>query len=151
LRRSIILVPLILLITGCGDSKKPSSGLEATRAVYAQQADAVCQKADDDLVALGQPGGLNDLPVYATKAAAIVTRERDELKALQPPAGDVARVKELNTTLDAVVRVADGLVKVAATGDARALADYVKQNGAADQKAKKLSKELGMTVCGTPP
>jgi hypothetical protein len=149
LRRSIILVPLVLLIAGCGDAKKPSPDEQVTRAAYAQQADAVCLKADGDLKALGQPDGLNDLPAYATKAAAIVTRERDDLKALQPPPGDEERVKELNTAVDAIVRVAKGLEKVAAAGDPAALADFVKQNGAADAKAKKLAKDLGMQVCGT--
>ena len=137
----------MLLIAGCGDSKKPSPDEQVTRAAYAQQADAVCQKADDDLKALGQPNGLNDLPAYAKQAAAIVTRERDDLKALPAPGGDQDRVRELNSTIDDVVRVANGLGKVAATGDAAALSDYVKQNGAADAKAKKLAQDLGMQVC----
>jgi hypothetical protein len=147
LRRSIILVPLILLAAGCGDSKKPSAAEQVTRAAYAQHADAACQKAEDALQALGQPSGVNDLPAYAKRAAAIITKERDDLKALKPASGDEQRVKELGATLDAVVRVANGLVSVAKTGDVAALEDYVTQNGAADQKAKKLAKELGMTVC----
>jgi hypothetical protein len=151
LRRSTILVPLILLIAGCGDAKKPSPDEQVTRAAYAQRADAACQKADDDLKRLGQPDELNDLPAYAEKAAEIVARERDDLKALQAPPGDEDRVKELNSTLDDVVRVANGLVKVAAGGDPVALDDYVKQNGAADQKAKKLAQDLGMKVCGATP
>jgi hypothetical protein len=148
LRRSIILVPLILLIAGCGDSKKPSPDEQVTRAAYAQQADAVCQKAEDALEALGQPDGLNDLPAYAKQAAAIVMQERDDLKALQAPPGDEDRVEELNETLDAVVRVAKGLENVAASRDPAAIDDFVKQNGAVDQKAKKLARDLGMQVCG---
>ena len=116
-------MPLVLLAAGCGDAKKPSPDDQVTRAVYAQQADAVCQQADDALAALGQPDGLNDLATYAERAAEIVSRERDELRALSPPAGDEARVKELGATLDTVVRVANGLTKVAATGDAVALDD----------------------------
>ena len=46
------------------------------------------------------------------------------------------------------MRVAKGLEKVAASGDPAAIDDFVKQNGAADQKAKTLAKELGMQVCG---
>ena len=141
-------MPLILLIAGCGDSKKSSPDEQVTRAAYAQQADVVCQKAEDALEALGQPDGLNDLPAYATQAAAIVTQERDDLEALQPPVGDEDRVNELNETLDAIVRVAKGLEKVAASGDPAAIDDFVKQNGAADQKAKTLAKDLGMQVCG---
>ncbi len=90
--------------------------------------------------ALGQPDGLNDLPAYAKQAAAIVSQERDDLKALQAPPGDEDRVEELNETLDAVVRVAKGLEKVAASGDPAAIDDFVKQNGAVDQKAKKLAQ-----------
>ena len=107
-----------------------------TRAAYAQQADAVCQKANDALEALGEPDGLNDLPAYATQAAAIVTQERDDLEALQPPVGDEDRVDELNETLDAIVRVAKGLEKVAASGDPAAIDDFVKQNGAADREGQ---------------
>jgi hypothetical protein len=147
LRRSIILVPLILLAAGCGGSGKPSAAEQVTRAAYAQQADAVCQKADDALRELGEPDGLSRLPAYARRAAKIVAQERDELKALKPAAGDEERAKELGTTLDAVVRVANGLEAVAKSADVAALDDYVKQNGAADQKVKNLAKELGMTVC----
>jgi len=141
-------VSLVLLIAGCGDQKKPSPDEQVTRAAYAQQADAVCQKANDALEALGEPDGLNDLPAYATQAAAIVTQERDDLEALQPPVGDEDRVNELNETLDAIVRVAKGLEKVAASGDPAAIDDFVKENGAADRKAKTLAKDLGMQVCG---
>lgn len=144
-------MPLILLIAGCGDSKKPSPDEQVSRAAYAQQADAVCRKAEDALQALGQPDGLIDLPAYAKRAAAIVTQERDDLNALQAPPGDGDRVKELNETLDAIVRVAKGLEKVAASGEPAAIDDFVKQNGAVDQKAKKLAKELGMQVCGATP
>lgn len=141
-------MPLILLIAGCGGSKKPSPDEQVTRAAYALQADAACQKAADALEALGQPDGLNDLPAYAKQAAAIVTQERDDLTALQAPPDNEDRVKELNETLDAVVRVAKGLEKVAASGDPAAIDDFVKQNGAVDQKAKKLARDLGMQVCG---
>jgi hypothetical protein len=147
LRRSIILVPLILLAAGCGDSKKPSSGQGLTHASYVQQADAVCQKADDAIAKLGQPSGVADLPAYAKNAAALVLRERDDLKALQAAPGDEVLVKDLGTALDDVVRVANGLVQVAAGGDPAAINDYVKQNRAADQRAKGLAKQLGMKVC----
>ncbi len=148
MRRLIILVPLVLLAAGCGDSKKtPSAGQALTRASFVQQADAVCQKADDAVKELGQPNGLADLPAYAKKAAAIVGRERDDLKALPAPVGDEVLVKELRTTLDDVVRVANGLVKVAAGGDPAAINDYVKQNRAADVRAKALAKQLGTRVC----
>lgn len=144
-------MPLILLIAGCADSGKPSPNEQVSRAAYAQQADAVCQKAEDALQALGQPDGLNALPAYAKRAAAIVTQERDDLKSLPAPAGDEGRAEELNETLDAVVRVAKGLEKVAASGEPAAIDDFVKQNGAVDRKAKKLAKELGMQVCGATP
>jgi hypothetical protein len=147
LRRSIILVPLLLLAAGCGDSGKPSSGPGPTHASYVQQADAVCQKADDAIAKLGQPKVISDLPAYAKGAADIVSRERDDLKALQAASGDEVLVKDLGSALDDVVRVANGLVKVAGGGDPAAINDYVKQNRAADTRAKALAKQLGMKVC----
>jgi hypothetical protein len=147
LRRSIILLPLILLAAGCGDAKKPSSGQELTHAGYVQQADAVCQKADDAIAKLAQPKAIADVPAYARDAAAIVSRERDDLKALNAAPGDEVLVKELGTALDDVVRVAKALEKVAAGGDPSAINDFVKQNGAANERAKALAKQLGTKVC----
>ena len=139
-------MPLVLLAVGCGDSKKqPSSGL--SHAAYVQQADAVCRKADDALAALGQPKGLADLPAYAKSAAAIVSQERDDLKTLAAAPGDEVLAKDLGTALDDVARVANGLVKVVAGGDPAAINDYVEQNRAADERAKALAKQLGMTAC----
>jgi hypothetical protein len=150
LRRSTILVLLIPLAAGCGDSEKQSPAQANSRAAYARQADDVCRQADAALTSLKQPSGVTELPAYARRAAAIVSSERDHLKALKAPPGDAGRVKDLGEALDAVVRVANGLVDVAATGDPSALTDYVNQNGAADRKAKKLAGELGMKVCAAP-
>jgi hypothetical protein len=147
LRRSIILVSLVLLIAGCGDSKKASSGEGLTHAGYVQQADAVCQRADDAIAKLRQPTGVADLPAYAKDAAAIVATERDDLKALKAAPGDEVLVKELGSALDDVVRVANGLVKVAGGGNAAAINDFVQQNRAADERAKDLAKQLGSKVC----
>lgn len=138
---------LVLLAAGCGDSDKPSSGQGLTHAAYVQQADAVCRKADDAIAKLEQPSGIGDLPAYATQAAAIVSQERDDLKTLQAAPGDEVLVRDLGRALDDVVRVANGLVKVAAGGNAAAINDFVKQNGAADERAKALAKQLGMKVC----
>ena len=138
---------LILLAAGCGDSSKPSSGQDLTHAGYVQEADAVCQKADDAIAKLGQPKTVSDLPAYAKDAAAIVSRERDDLKALNAAPADEVLVKDLGTALDDVVRVANGLEKVTAAGDPSAINDFVRQNGAANSRAKALAKQLGMKVC----
>ena len=42
-------------------------------------------------------------------------------------------MRDLSSALDDVVRVANGLDKVAAGGNATAINDFVKQNGAADR------------------
>ena len=144
-------MPLVLLAVGCGDSgKKPPAGRAPSRAAFVEQADAVCQKADDAIADLGQPSGIADLPTYAKKAAAFVSRERDDLKALGTAPGDEVLVKGFGEALDDVVRVANGLAKVAAGGDPAAINDFVKQNGAADERAKDLAKQLGLKICAAP-
>ena len=137
---------LTLVAAGCGDAKKPS-GQDLTHAGYVLRADAVCQKADEAIAKLGQPKTIPDLPAYAKDAAAIVSRERDDLKALNAAPGDEVLVQDLGTALDDAVTVAKALEKVAADGDPAAINDFVKQNGAANSRAKALAKQLGMKVC----
>lgn len=148
----LILLPAILLGAGCGDSDKAptASGPQLTHDAYVAQADAICQKADDALAALGQPQGLPDLPAYAKRAAAIVAQERDGLLGLRPPAADAGTAGDLADAMDEVVDAADGLVEIAGDADGAALDRYVAEHREVDDRAKQLAGQLGMTVCAGP-
>ena len=139
---------LVLLAAGCGDSEEAVAGA-GTRPTppTCSRPTPSARRPTTPSPSSDSPSGVGDLPAYAKQAAAIVSQERDDLKALQAAPGDEVLVRELGSALDDVVRVANGLVKVAAGGNAAAINDFVKQNGAADERAKALAKQLGMKVC----
>ena len=106
-----------------------------------QQADAVCQKADDAIAKLGQPKAITDLPAYAKDAAAIVVaRARRPEGAEGRPGRRGAGEGVSASALDDVVRVANGLVKVAAGGDPAAINDFVKQNRRRRRRGRRRSR-----------
>ena len=142
-----MLIVLVPLAAGCGDTKKAAAPPTLTHAEYVRQADAACRRADAALASLQQPTAVAQVPSYAKQAADIVTDERAELEGLRAPAADREKADQLSAAMDAVVDVAQGLIVVAGGGDSKAIEAYVAQHRAADTRARQLAKELGMTTC----
>jgi hypothetical protein len=146
-----MLIAVVLLAAGCGDSKKAAGTTSAlSHADYVRQADAACQRAEAALASLPQPAAVAQLPSYAQQAADIVAAEREQLQALRAPDGDRTKADQLGAAMDAVVEVAQGLIVVAGGGDTKEIEAYIAQHRAADTRAKQLAAELGMTVCAKP-
>jgi hypothetical protein len=82
---------LLLLVAACGGSSKGDGG----KAAYIAQAEAICAKANADLVTAkkDQPTALAAIPPYVHRIVEIARKNVIALSALTPPASDAADVK----------------------------------------------------------
>ena len=91
MRRLAAALPLLLVAACSGGG---GDDLEERRNAYLDRAEAVCERTNADIDALGTPAGVEQVPEFADKAVAIVQRTVEELSAVEPPEEDRAEVEQ---------------------------------------------------------
>lgn len=149
MRTHLFAAPLIgaaLIFTGCGGSD--DKGL--SKADYVTQADAICQKASDQLdkdstAAVTALGTDSPTPEQLAKIATDVALpnlegQLTDLKALDAPKDDKDAVEALYTSLDGAITKSKADPTVLFNSDSGAVSPF------ADANTK--AKALGLKVCG---
>ncbi len=135
--------------TGGGESSE-ASGSAPTKAAFVKEADAICEKADEELneevesyakengIPLGkEPTKAQQEELYAEVVLPNVGRQGEEISALTAPEGDEDEVGEIVDALDAGVE----------EGEADPSGLVEGKNPLADASSK--AKAYGMKVCGS--
>jgi hypothetical protein len=131
------------LAAGCGGG----GGDGLSQEEFRQQADAICEKYDKKIQALGSPQSPADIPAYVQKGIPLLRQGIAELRALNPPADvedDYNRM--LNETAKAIP-AAEKLADAAEKGDAAAVQDAIREGQQADEASDELATKLKLDRC----
>jgi hypothetical protein len=131
------------LAAGCGGG----GGGRLSREEFRQQANAICEKYDRKIQALGSPESPADIPAYVQKGVPLLRQGIAELRGLNPPA-DVE--DDYNRMLDETAKAipaAEKLADAAKRNDAAAVQDAIKEGQQADQASDDLATKLKLDRC----
>jgi hypothetical protein len=131
------------LAAGCGGG----GGDGLSQEEFRQQADAICEKYDKKIQALGSPQWPADIPAYVQKGIPLLRQGIAELRALNPPADvedDYNRM--LNETAKAIP-AAEKLADAAEKGDTAAVQDAIREGQQADEASDELATKLKLDRC----
>jgi len=131
------------LAAGCGGG----GGGRLSQEEFQQQANAICEKYDKKIQALGSPQSPADIPAYVQKGVPLLRQGIAELRALNPPA-DVE--DDYNRMLDETanaIPAAEKLADAAEKNDAAAVQDAIKEGQQADDASDELATKLKLDRC----
>jgi hypothetical protein len=131
------------LAAGCGGGE----GGRLSQEEFQQQANAICEKYDKKIQALGSPESPADIPAYVQKGIPLLRQGIAELRALNPPADvedDYNRM--LNETAKAIP-AAEKLADAAEKGDTAAVQDAIREGQQADEASDELATKLKLDRC----
>jgi hypothetical protein len=136
--------------TTSGGGSTSESGAAPTKAVFVKEADAICEKGDEELneevesyaeengiSTKKEPPKAQQEEVYAEVVLPNVAKQGEEIGALTPPEGDEAKVEEIVQALESGVEEAEANPGLLVEG----------KNPLAGASAE--AKAYGMKVCGS--
>jgi hypothetical protein len=114
MRRFALLVALAPALAGCGGDGDE----QLSRAEFVQQATAICDRAEERLRELGEPGSLEELEAYAREAQTVTNDSVADLRELAPPEQLQGGFDRYLERADEVIALLDELEQAAGSGDA---------------------------------
>jgi len=136
---------LVLLATACGGGG--SDGDRLSKEEFQSRANAICDKYQQQLQALGTPSSLDEIPDLVDQALAILNKEIDEVAALNPPEEMQGTFDQLIAASNKTKAAADDLSTAAKAGDQAAVEKALDAGNAASDEADRLAGELGLDSC----
>jgi hypothetical protein len=143
-RRAAILLLATIFVAGCGGG---GGGNRLTRAEYAQQADDICSKYNEQTKALTNPTSLSELADVADKTLPILDNALSDLHKLKPPVNEEGTA---NAWLAEIENLKGDLQEIrdkAKTNDMEGVQAVVPKASRHNAKGNQLATQLGMTVC----
>lgn len=142
MRRALLLTGLALL-TACG-------GGNDAKAAYVERAEAVCERAQQDVEALTPPTTGAGFAPYAEQLVAIVEQAQQDLAALTPPEDDRAELQErvLTPLAEVVDQGREFAAKVRAAGSNQLqLLPLLSQRPTTDAIDTDFLRDYGLDTC----
>lgn len=146
---SAALVAILVIVAGCGGGSDSSSSSSITKAQFIKQADAICEKGDEEtnkeveefvaennLSEKKEPTKAQQEELVSQVVAPNVQGQIEEIDALGTPEGDEAKIEAM------VGAVEEGVEEIEA--DPTTLIEGKNPLG----KGSKLAKEYGLKSCG---
>jgi hypothetical protein len=138
------LAAALAAVTGCGGG---GGGDRLSKEDFQQRANAVCQKYDTKIQALGSPSSPEDIPKFLEKGLPLIQQGVAELRSLKPP-------EELEQDYDAMldetekaIPAARKLGDAAEKQDAAAVQEALAEGERADDESDRLATKLGLDKC----
>jgi hypothetical protein len=131
-----VLALVAVLAAGCA-----GGGDDATRAEWAEEANAICRANADLPDGPATEGDDAADRAFLRDAIPIAREELADLRALDEPADDAARIEQMYAAIDEAI---GALAEIADGGDAMVAGARARQ---AYDRANAIASELGLNVC----
>jgi hypothetical protein len=143
--RSAVVVLATVLLGACSGAGEDALSEEQFRA----QANAICERYDQDVEALGSPETEAEIRAHIGYALPILRRQIDELRELDPPGGDEGRFDTMIADLESSARAVEdmGASFEQEPVDDAAVADAFARANAAGNRSDEAAAAIGLDEC----
>ena len=145
MRRAPTLLLAIAFAAGCGGGGGTNERL--TRDEYANRADAICSKYNDQTKALANPTSLSELANVADKTLPILDHAISDLRKLRPPANEQSTADAWLAQIQNLKGDLQEIRDKAKSNDMQGVQAVVPKASQHNAKGNQLASQLGMTVC----
>ncbi len=144
MRAAVALLPTLVVLASCGGG---DSGDRLSKEELITQANAVCERFDERIAALGTPQSQEDIERLTSEAVTIFEEALGDIGELEPPEELEERYDEWvrlsNEQLDRVRRLRDA----ANEGDEQEVQRLLAETDPNEERADELAAVLGFTTC----
>jgi hypothetical protein len=137
-RRTLLLLPLVLGAAACGGGSSP----------YAERADAVCRDRVKEVATIATPRtSAEQTAAYELRLAA-ERREAARLRTIRPPHGHEQEAAALAGAVERVVDAAERLRVAELTADSESAQGALFEGRRAAADVRRYARALGLEFCG---
>jgi hypothetical protein len=116
---------------------------------FQTQADAICQKYNDKLQALGSPSSPEEIGGFVDRVIPLLRQGLSELRALNPPADVEDDYDRMLDETEKAIPAAQKLANAAEKNDAAALQEALEAARDSDRASDEIARELNLTGCAS--
>lgn len=137
---------VVAFATGCGGN---GGGDRLSAEEFQQQANAICQKYDERIQAIGNPTSPADIPEFVSKGVPILRQGIAELRSLQPPAELQDDFDRMLDETQKAIPAAQKLAEAAQNNDAAAVQEAIQEADRANSASDDLAIKLKLDKCAS--
>jgi len=138
-----ILVTVVVAAAGCGGDDRLSQD------EFRTQANAVCEKYNAKIAALGSPSSPEEVSGYVDQVVPLLRQGVSELRALKPPAEAEEDYDRMLDVTEQAIPAAQQLGDAVEKNDAGAIQDALDAAEQSDRDSDKIARKLGLTGCAS--
>jgi hypothetical protein len=138
---------VVALASGCGGDG--GGGERLSQDELREQANAICQKYDEKIQAIGNPSSPEEVGDFVDQVVPLLRQGIAELRALRPPAEVEADYDRMLDETEKAIPAAQQLGEAAANNDPGALQQALKAGQQADNASDEIATKLGLTGCAS--
>ncbi|MFY9580751.1 MAG: hypothetical protein WAQ33_15670, partial [Gaiellaceae bacterium] len=143
-RQAAFAIVVLVLLAGCGGGGGSS---RLSKSEFDAKANAICDKYQAMINAVGQPQSVTDVPGYIDKVLPLLREGTSKLDALKPPADLQSTFDEWRQIQRDQVDEAVALKKAADKGDAAEVSRIANEASAKNKRSNELASQLGAKTC----
>lgn len=118
-----------------------------SQAEFQQRANAICERYDAKISALGSPSTPEEIPAFVQKGIPLIEQGLAELRALNPPEDVEDDYNRMLDETEKAIPAARKLSEAAADNDAAAVQEALQEGQQADAASDRIATQLGLTGC----
>jgi hypothetical protein len=144
MRKALVALLFVLLVAGCGGSKKPTT---MTKEQYIAALDQLCTSANRQVAALRLTTSMKTWKQNGPKAAKIAEQTVKGFEALKPPEELADAAKRHNLASEQIVAAVHDAAEAAQKGDQAKFNVALSKQQNAGQTANLAANQIGATGC----
>jgi hypothetical protein len=142
---AFLAVALVATAAACGGGGDDRLSQEE----FQKQANAICNKYDDKIQALGSPSSAEEISGFVDQVIPLLQQGIAELRALKPPAEAEDDYDRMLDETEKGVPAAQKLADAAEKNDAAAVQQALAAARKADQASDEIATKLGLNGCAS--